>query len=154
MRYTGSTIKISSRNLKTQAGFIQKSLELRKKYETFGEPEILHIKKNPKDFHTPQYCLELIQKTDGKDNTNPEILRLLSIETINTRYPSSLYSYIYGSKLHIHGSAGAGIYCKLFSFYISTAQTNTAFDDETEVILTALNQTACRLQTNNFIVIL
>jgi len=59
---------------------------------------------------------------------------------MNTRCPPDKWLHIFteGSQMDGCINAGAGIYCELFSCYMSLGQHSTAFDGEMEAIRTAL----------------
>jgi len=59
---------------------------------------------------------------------------------MNTRYPADKWLLIFkgGYQIDGHINAGAGIYCELFSSYVTLEQHSTAFDGELEAIRTAL----------------
>jgi ribonuclease HI len=68
-------------------------------------------------------------------------MRLAALEAFYTLYPEEewLHIYIDGS-LTENGNVRAGIYCKLFSFYLLLGQHATHFDGEIEAMNTALMQ--------------
>jgi ribonuclease HI len=67
-------------------------------------------------------------------------MRLAALEAIYTLYPEEEWLHIYtdGSLTEKNGNVRAGIYCKLFSFYLSLGQHATHFDGEIEAMNTAL----------------
>lgn len=69
-------------------------------------------------------------------------MKQLALETINIRYPEQMWLHVYtdGSLMNREAAAGAGITCKLFSFYISLGKYTTHYDGELQAILTALQQ--------------
>ncbi|GFW44190.1 hypothetical protein TNCV_3855511 [Trichonephila clavipes] len=54
--------------------------------------------------------------------------------------PDWVHIYTNGSLLKDSDSAGAGVYCHLFSFYLTTGQYTTAFDGEVAALQVALAQ--------------
>ncbi|GFV82998.1 hypothetical protein TNCV_1180121 [Trichonephila clavipes] len=77
------------------------------------------------------------------------ILRSLALETIDTIYsePDWVHIYTDGSRLKDSDSAGARVYCHLFSFYLTTGKFTTAFDGEVAVLQVALAQLHCHLNS-------
>jgi hypothetical protein len=63
---------------------------------------------------------------------------LAALETVPTR--DSLHIYPASSLTGKNGNAGAGIYYKLFNFYLPLGEHSTHFDGETEAVTTALIQ--------------
>jgi hypothetical protein len=63
-------------------------------------------------------------------------------------------TYLYnGSLTEKNGNVGAGIYCKLFSFYLLLGQHATHFDGELEAMNTALMQLFGRIGSSEKAVI-
>ncbi|GFU69547.1 hypothetical protein TNCV_1351071 [Trichonephila clavipes] len=93
-------------------------------------------------------CSELTQVISKKEQ-NTSILRSLALETIDTMYPDPGWVHIYndGSLLKDHDSAGAGVVCHLFSFYLTTAKFTTTFDGEVAFLQVALVQLHCHLNS-------
>ena len=137
------------RNLKTQQGFIQVARNLKTQYSINNEPQTLQHQTNPMHMATINYTLNLVQPII-KNQTNTSVLQQLALETIHTRYPEENWLHIYtdGSKMTDYANVGAGIHCKLFSFYIPVGQHMSAYDGEIEAIRVALTQLA--LHTEKF----
>ena len=55
-------------------------------------------------------------------------------------HPEWIHIYTDGSLMKNNSIAGAGIYCKLFSSYLSLGTNSTHFDGELEAINSALKQ--------------
>lgn len=86
----------------------------------------------------------------------PEKLLQITLRTINTKYPSNEWLRIYtdGSLTDPQGSAGAGIYCKYFSQYLTLNQGSTVFEAEIQAIATALTHILHNTMNENKIVLL
>ena len=151
-----SNYSYNTRKLKSQHGFLQHVLQVRNKYDIQNKPEKLLIQENPLEPLITTHNLDLLKGGLVKGNTNPEILRLCTIETIETKYPCPKWLHIYtdGSKININGPVGAGIHCTLFSLYTPLGQNKKAFGGEIKAIHIALSQIICRQQINDHIVIL
>jgi hypothetical protein len=65
-------------------------------------------------------------------------MKLAASETVNTLQPEQDWLHIYtdGSLTDRNGNVGAGIYCKLLSFYLSPTRHATHFAGETEAMNT------------------
>jgi hypothetical protein len=62
-------------------------------------------------------------------------MKLAALETIHMLYPEQDWLHVYTDN---SGKAGAGIYCKLYRFYLSLGQHATHIDGEREALTTAL----------------
>ena len=67
--------------------------------------------------------------------------KALALETIYTRYPEDQWLHVYVE----NPEAGAGITCKLFSFYKSMGKNTTHFDGEITAIKIAFQQLTNRI---------
>jgi hypothetical protein len=69
-------------------------------------------------------------------------MKLAALETVRTLYAEQDWLHICmdGSLTDRSGNDGAGIYCKLFSFYLLLGQHATHFDREVEAMNAALRQ--------------
>ncbi|GFX10593.1 alanine--glyoxylate aminotransferase 2 homolog 1, mitochondrial [Trichonephila clavipes] len=133
---------------KTQRGFVQGVLELKEQLDLDFVPGLLVSSLDPtivKDF---QICSELTQAVPKKEQ-NISILRSLALETIDTMYlePDWVHIYTNGRILKDSDSAGAGVYCHIFFFYLTTGKSTTAFDGEAAVLQVALAQLHCHLNS-------
>ncbi|GFV10938.1 uncharacterized protein TNCV_4707031 [Trichonephila clavipes] len=133
----------SGRRLKTQRGFVQGILELKKQLDLDFVPEPQVSSLDPTIVKGFKICTELIQAVSKKEQ-NTSILRSLALETIDTMYPEPNWVHIYtnGSLLKDSYSAGAGVYCHIFSFYLTTGKFTAAFDDEVAALQVALAQSS------------
>ncbi|GFU20073.1 uncharacterized protein LOC103524116 [Trichonephila clavipes] len=79
--------------------------------------------------------------------SNFKTVRLIALETINTRFPPEEWLHIYtdGSLLDFAQGAGIGVFSHLFSFYLHACPLTTHFDGEVEAIHIAFQQLAVRL---------
>ncbi|GFT29269.1 hypothetical protein TNCV_3588481 [Trichonephila clavipes] len=121
----------SVRRSKTQRGFVQGVLELKEQLDLDFVPEPLVSSLDPTIDEGFRICTELSQAVSKKEQ-NTSILRSLALETIDTTYPEPDWVHIYtdGSLLKDSDSAGAGVYCRFFSFYLTTEKFTAAFNDE------------------------
>lgn len=71
------------------------------------------------------------------------------LETIPTLYPEQdwLHSCTDGSLTENNGKAGAGIQCKLFSFYLALGKHATNSDEEPEAMNIAVRQLVSRIRS-------
>jgi ribonuclease HI len=71
------------------------------------------------------------------------------LETIHTLYPQQYWLHIYthGTLTENNGNAGAGagIHCKLFSFYLTLGHHATQLDGELEAMNIAIRQIVSRI---------
>ena len=93
-------------------------------------------------FHTNLSLLSEIKKHD----TPTAALQQVALATINERYPAKEYLRIYNDRSlsKMDRKARAGIYSKLFSYYISVGSNRTSFDGETATITNAMQQLLLR----------
>jgi hypothetical protein len=119
----------------------QKIAPLREKNIPQAEPEKLLLPLCPLNYIGVDYKLDLLQELK-KRNTDQSVMRLAALEGIYTLYPEEEWLHIYtdDSLTEKNGNVRAGIYCKLFSFYLSLGQHVTHFDGEIEAMNTALMQ--------------
>ena len=143
------------RRLKTQVGFIQYVTRLKSEFDLQMPVQPLMHLQNPLKITNVKSYIDL-EEAVTKNNTNKEVLRLMALETINTRYPGTDWLHIYtdGSKITGHTNAGAGIFCILFSHYIPVGQYTSAYDGEVHAIKVALQQLTVHLDKFNNAVIL
>ncbi|KAJ4435862.1 hypothetical protein ANN_18482 [Periplaneta americana] len=82
-----------------------------------------------------------------KSEVNTEILKQLSLETINIRYPPQNWLHLYtdGSLISREQGAGAGVTCCLFSLYRSLGYGTTSFDGEIIAISESLRNLLCHI---------
>ncbi|KAJ4431824.1 hypothetical protein ANN_20429 [Periplaneta americana] len=82
-----------------------------------------------------------------KSEVNTEILKQLSLETINIRYPPQNWLHLYtdGSLISREQGAGAGVTCCLFSLYRSLGYGTTSFDGEIVAISESLRNLLCHI---------
>jgi hypothetical protein len=120
---------------------MQKIAPLQEKYIPQAEPEKLLLPLCPLNYIGVDYKLDLLQELKKRDVAR-SVMRLAALEAIYTLYPEEgcLHIYTDGSLTEKNGNVGAGIYCKLFSFYLSLGQHATHFDGEIEAMNTALMQ--------------
>jgi ribonuclease HI len=71
------------------------------------------------------------------------------LETIHTLYPEQYWLHIYTdgtpTENNGKGGAGAGIHCKLFSFYLTLGYHTTQFDGMLEAMNIAVRQLVSRI---------
>jgi hypothetical protein len=120
---------------------MQKIAPLQEKYIPQAEPEKLLLSLCPLNYIGVDYKLDLLQELKKRD-TDLSVMRLAALEEIYTLYPEEEWLHIYtdGSLTEKNGNVRAGMYCKLFSFYLSLGQHATHFDGEIEAMNTALMQ--------------
>ncbi|XP_035214961.1 uncharacterized protein LOC118188593 [Stegodyphus dumicola] len=89
--------------------------------------------------------LDLEMKVDKKE-MSPEQIRTIALETIEQRFPAEEWIHVYtnGSLTNRIQRAGAGVFSKLFSFYIPVGPYSTHFDGEMKAIHVALQQLSLR----------
>ncbi|GFW17097.1 hypothetical protein TNCV_2762211 [Trichonephila clavipes] len=77
-----------------------------------------------------------------KKETGSQILRIFSLETLDTLYPENEWLYVFrdGSKMTDNSNASAGVCCNLLFFYIPIGIHSTAFDAELLAIRIVLSQ--------------
>ena len=134
-----------TRNLKTQAAFLQGVLELRNSLDLNCEPECIVQPQNPVNSNNFQINLDIGQ-TVTKSTTDSTILKALTLEVIDASYPESDWLRIYtdGSLLSDSPVAGAGVFSEIFSFYFPVG-VGSSFDGEIAAIGVALSQLLCHL---------
>ncbi|GFX07850.1 uncharacterized protein LOC103524116 [Trichonephila clavipes] len=133
------------RNLKTQKGFIQCVREnIQYKVITDVPFELLSFA-NPLDYAILDIRLDLVLNMRKRD-LSPTALHAISLETINTRFPSEEWLHIYtdDSLLDFAKGAGIGVFSHLFS-YLHAGPLTTHSDGEVEAIHIELQQLAVRL---------
>ncbi|KAJ4435145.1 hypothetical protein ANN_23721 [Periplaneta americana] len=88
-----------------------------------------------------------VQEEILKSEVNTEILKQLSLETINIRYPPQNWLHLYtdGSLISREQGASAGVTCCLFSLYISLGYGTTSFDGEIIAISENLRNLLCHI---------
>ena len=98
--------------LKTQKSFISIVQELKQKINIPNLKENLQIKPNPLTLLNIEYNLNLTEEI-LKSEVNTEILKQLSLETINIRYPPQNWLHLYtdGSLISTEQGASAGVTC-------------------------------------------
>ncbi|GFY10308.1 RNase H domain-containing protein [Trichonephila clavipes] len=91
-----------------------------------------------------------------KERNSLKILRILSLETLNTLYLESEWLYVFtdDSKLTDNSNAGAGVCCDLFSFCSLIGIHRTAFNAEIASIHIAVCQLFCHTDRVSKVVIL
>ncbi|GFT28961.1 uncharacterized protein LOC103521360 [Trichonephila clavipes] len=92
-----------------------------------------------------------------KKETDSKILRILSLEILDTLYPEDecLYVFTDGSKLTDNSNASTGVCCNLFfSFYTPIGIHSTPFGTEIAAIRIALSQLHCHTDRVSKVVIL
>ncbi|KAJ4439622.1 hypothetical protein ANN_07750 [Periplaneta americana] len=91
-----------------------------------------------------------------KSEVNTEMLKQLSLETINIRYPPQNWLHLYtdGSLISREQGAGAGVTCCLFSLYRSLGYGTTSFDGEIIAINECLRNLLCHINKFRNVVIL
>jgi hypothetical protein len=89
------------------------------------------------NWHTNLSIKEIVKKSE----INESIAKQLTLEEINTKFPEPEWLRIYtdGSKITKSENAGAGIYSKLLSQYVTVGTNNSAFDGEVKALEVALN---------------
>lgn len=80
------------RNLKTQRGFLQEVMALKELHDFKFEPEDLIKSPCPTERCDFALSTELLHDVRKKE-TNGQILRILSLETLNTLYPGDLIKW-------------------------------------------------------------
>jgi hypothetical protein len=102
---------------------MQKIAPLREKYIPQAEPAECLLPLGPFICIGVDYKLDLLQELKKRD-MNRSVMRLAALEAIYTLYPEEEWLHIYtdGSLTEKNGNVRAGIYCKLFSFYLSLGQ--------------------------------
>ncbi|XP_035216426.1 uncharacterized protein LOC118189854 [Stegodyphus dumicola] len=135
-----------TRNLKIQMSFLQRVFQLKNSLGLRNEPELLVPLQNPINLKSFWINLDLGQKV-MKRNMDPSVLRALAFEVLNIFYPEPEWLRIFtdGSFLSDGPNAGAGVFSKIFSFYIPLGR-GSAFDGEIAVIRTDLYQLTCHLE--------
>ncbi|XP_035219802.1 uncharacterized protein LOC118192895 [Stegodyphus dumicola] len=107
------------RNLKTQNGFLQCVFHL-EQYNHIRtlKPALLFLL-NPLDYSFLDVQLNLEMKVDKKE-MSPEQIRTIALETIEQCFPAEEWIHVYmdGSLPDRIQEARAGVFSKLFSFYI------------------------------------
>ncbi|XP_035213786.1 uncharacterized protein LOC118187637 [Stegodyphus dumicola] len=128
------------RNLKTQNGFLQCVFRL-EQYNHLRtlKPALLFLL-NPLDYSFLYVRLDLEMKVDKKE-MSPEQIRTIALETIEQRFPAEEWIRVYtdGSLIDRIPRAGAGVFSKLFSFYIPVGAYSTHFDGAIHVALQQLS---------------
>lgn len=119
--------------LKTQSSFLEKVTKIKSKLN------IPNTRENPLELLQPTSSLELSEKI-SKSDTSKEMQKLLTLETINTRYPTEEWLHIYTDGSTKENLTGAGVTCTHFSFYQSLGTDTTNYDGEIEAIYIALRQ--------------
>ncbi|GBM33738.1 hypothetical protein AVEN_47043-1 [Araneus ventricosus] len=133
---------IKPRHLKTQNGFMQKVLDIRKDLAIPGDIQPLLKPRNPLEVINIDVKLDLVETIHEKRDVAPSILRSLVLETIAARYPATDWLHIFtdGSQFDCHFNVGAGGFSDLFSFYAPAGFIGTAFDGEVVAMRIALKQ--------------
>ncbi|KFM58383.1 hypothetical protein X975_00014, partial [Stegodyphus mimosarum] len=133
------------RNLKTQNGFLQCVSRLEQyNYIRTLKPALLFLL-NPLDYSFLDVWLDLEMKVDKKERS-PEQIRTISLETIEQCFPAEEWIHVYTDGFltdRIQGT-GAGVFSKLFSFYIPVRAYSTHFDGELKAIHIALQKLSLR----------
>ncbi|KAJ4445303.1 hypothetical protein ANN_07108 [Periplaneta americana] len=82
-----------------------------------------------------------------KSEVKTEILKQLSLETINIRYPPQNWLHLYtdGSLISREQGAGGGVTCCLFSLYRALGYGKTSFDGEIIAISESLRNLLCHI---------
>lgn len=140
-----------NRRLKTQEGFIQKVVKIKNE---IGIPDILPFPFDPL-IPLVKGRIDLTQVVRKKDVPDA-VLKAISLETINIRYPQPEWLHVYtdGSRLDQEKNAGAGIFSEMFAFYITLGPNTTPFDGEVEAIRLATQQLLTRVEDFESAVIL
>ncbi|GBM94296.1 hypothetical protein AVEN_39987-1 [Araneus ventricosus] len=109
---------IKPRQLKTQNGFIQKVLDMRKNLAIPDDIQPLLEPRNPLEVINIDVKLDLVETIHMKKGVAPSILRSLALKTIAARYPATDWLHICtdGSQFDCHFNVGAGVFSDLFSF--------------------------------------
>nr|XP_042909833.1 uncharacterized protein LOC122271709 [Parasteatoda tepidariorum] len=126
------------RHLETQAGFLQEVLSIKDKYNLFIETEILPTPCSPLDYQTFNVATDLALRV-LKSDFACDVLKGTSYATMNELYPEPEWLRILtdGSRVDQRVSAGAGVFCHLFSAYASFGYYASAYDGVIEAILIA-----------------
>lgn len=135
-----------TRTLKTQESFLSKIEDIKKNVNLPNSKENFIYKVNPTQTPNITYYLHMVQEVK-KSDTPTNVLKLLALETIHTRFPEHEWLHIYtdGSLITNQDGAGAGVTCHLFSSYKSLGYGTTNFDGETEAIQVALQNLLYRI---------
>jgi hypothetical protein len=144
-----SQYKYQDINLKTPDGFIQKMAPINQEQIPQAEPEKLLLPLCPLNCSKADYKTHFLQEIK-KRYTDQAVMKLAALETIHTLYPEQDWLHIYmdGSITGRNRNAGAGIHCKLFSFYLSLGQHATHFHGEIQAMNTAIKQLFSRTGFN------
>ncbi|KAJ4429612.1 hypothetical protein ANN_21798 [Periplaneta americana] len=131
--------------LKTQS-FISIVQELKQKINIPNLKENLQTKPNPLTLLNIEYNLNLTEEI-LKSEVNTKILKQLSLETINIRYPPQNWLHLYtdGSLISREQGASASVTCCLFSLYRSLGYGTTSFDGEIIAISECLRNLLCHI---------
>ncbi|GFR32542.1 hypothetical protein TNCT_235111 [Trichonephila clavata] len=107
--------------------FVKGVLELNKQLDIDFVPEPLVLSLDPTIDKGFRIRTELTQAVSNKKQ-NTSILSSLALETMETMYPKPDWMHIYtdGNLLKYSVSAGAEVYCHLFSFNKTTGKIPTA----------------------------
>ncbi|GFT01040.1 hypothetical protein TNCV_4054401 [Trichonephila clavipes] len=129
------------RRLKTKRAFVQGVLELKEQLNIDFIPEPIVPSLDPTIDKGFRIETEHTQSVSKKE-LNTSILRSLLLETIDTIDPEPDWMHIYidGSPLKDSDTREAGVYCHLFSFYLTIEKFTTAFDGEVAALQVALAQ--------------
>lgn len=135
-----------STHLKTQESFLSKIHNIKKQITLPLNKENLLHRINPLQTIDIEYYTDLMEEIK-KENTPTEVLKLLALETIHSRFPEEQWLHIFtdGSLLPNQSGAGAGATCHLFSFYKPLGFGTTNFDGEVEAIYTSLQNLLYRI---------
>lgn len=135
-------------NLKTQESFLSKVRNIKNQIPLTLPPnkENLLLKINPLQAQDIEHYTDLLEDVK-KSDTPKDVLKLLALETIHTRFPEQQWLHIFtdGSLLPNQIGAGAGATCRLFSFYKPLGFGTTNFDGEVEAICTTLQNLLYRI---------
>ena len=103
----------------------------------------------PLDYINVDYKTDPLQEVQKK-NADQAVVQSAVLETIHILYPEQYWLHIYtdGTLTENNGKAGAGagIHCKLFSFYLTLGHYATQFDGQLEAMNTALRQLVSRIR--------
>ncbi|XP_035213545.1 uncharacterized protein LOC118187438 [Stegodyphus dumicola] len=143
------------RNLKTQNGFLLCVSRLEQYNHIRTLKPYCCLLLYPLDYSFFDVRLDLEMKVDKKE-MSPEQLRTIAFETIKQRFPVEEWIHVYtdGCLTDRIQVAGAGVFSKLFSFYIPVGGYSTHFDGELKAIHVALQQLSLRQSSFGRVVVL
>ena len=138
---TWTTKTLDQQHLKTQLPPLNAIYSHLEHLQTTTNVEPICLTSPPTEyqsFHTNLSLLSEIKKHD----TPTAALQQVALATINERYPAKEYLRIYNDRSlsKMDRKARAGIYSKLFSYYISVGSNRTSFDGETAAITYSSDQ--------------